>query len=130
VLYFVVDMSVRHWGVVLYFSVSAALMLSLVGIITGIWADKFDHTAAVTNFIITPLSLLSGTFYSIDKLPGIWYSASQYNPFFYMIDGFRYGFIDVADARVMTGVVVLGAVNVFLWLVSYYMFKSGYKLRA
>ena len=130
VLSFLVDIHIQHLGVILYFGFSAALMLSLVGILTGIWADKFDHTAAITNFVITPLSLLSGTFYTIDKLPGIWYSASHFNPFFYLIDGFRYGFIDKADAPIMTGVLAVGAVNLFLWLLSYYVFKSGYKLRA
>jgi ABC-2 type transport system permease protein len=125
-----IDMSVKHWLPVLYFGFSGALMLSLVGILTGIWSEKFDHMAAITNFVITPLSLLSGTFYSIEKLPGIWYSASQYNPFFYMIDGFRYGFIDIADGSLVRGALIVGAFNVFLWLLSYYLFKSGYKLRA
>lgn len=124
-----VDMHIRHLWAVAYFALSASLMLSLVGILAGIWADKFDHSAAITNFVITPLSLLSGTFYSIEKLPGMWYSASQYNPFFYMIDGFRYGFVGIADGSILTGVLVTGAINVVLWLASYYVFKSGYKLR-
>lgn len=124
-----VDMHIRHLWAVIYFALSASLMLSLVGILAGIWADKFDHAAAITNFVITPLSLLSGTFYSIENLPGMWYSASQYNPFFYMIDGFRYGFVGFADGPILTGVLVTGAINVVLWVASYYVFRSGYKLR-
>ncbi len=118
-----------HWWAALYFGLSAALMLSLIGMLTGIWADKFDHMAAITNFVVTPLSFLSGTFYSIDRLPGVWRQVSQFNPFFYMIDGFRYGFIDRADGSVLTGALVVAGVNAGLWLLSYSLFKSGYKLR-
>ncbi|RMF09449.1 MAG: multidrug ABC transporter permease [Alphaproteobacteria bacterium] len=120
---------VEHWWAVLYFSLNAALMLSLLGILTGIWAEKFDHTAAVTNFVVTPLSFLSGTFYSIDRLPGVWRDVSQFNPFFYMIDGVRYGFIGRADGSIATGVAVLAALNVALWVLCHALFKSGYKLR-
>ena len=72
-------------------------MLALLGMIGGIWAEKFDHIAAVTNFVITPLSFLSGTFYSIERLPDGWEAIAHFNPFFYLIDGFRYGFIGHAD---------------------------------
>ncbi len=129
ILLIFVDIQIRHWPVIIYFGLSAAVMMSLFGILTGIWAEKFDHTAAITNFVITPLSLLSGTFYSIEKLPGMWYSASHFNPFFYLIDGFRYGFIGYADSSIYTGMAVIGAINVVLWLFCYYVFKSGYKLR-
>lgn len=116
------------WAVI-YFGISAALMLSLIGVLTGIWAEKFDHTAAITNFIVTPLSLLSGTFYSIERLPGIWYTISHVNPFFYLIDGFRYGFIGRADGNIALGVVSTLAINVALWLACYVLIKRGYKLR-
>ena len=118
-----------HPWAILYFGASAALMLSLIGVLTGIWADKFDHTAAITNFIVTPLSLLSGTFYTIDRLPGIWHTASHLNPFFYLIDGFRYGFLGRADSDIATGVMVTLAINTVLWLACYALFKRGYKLR-
>jgi ABC-type polysaccharide/polyol phosphate export permease len=91
--------------------VAASLLMSLLGILTGIWAEKFDHLSAVTNFIVTPLSFLSGTFYSTTRLPEIWQQVAHLNPFFYMIDGFRYGFIGRADASVWIGVAVMLAVD-------------------
>ncbi len=106
-----------HWWAVLYFTAASALLLALLGIIAGIWADKFDHLATVTNFVIMPLSFLSGTFYSIDRLPGIWNTASHFNPFFYLIDGFRYGFIGQSDGALVTGVIVAAASNLVLWIV-------------
>jgi len=105
-------------------------MLSLLGIAGGVWSEKFDHIAVVTNFVITPLSFLSGTFYSAENLPEAGKVLVHYNPFFYMIDGFRYGFTGVSDGTVMTGVVVLAVVNVLLWILCYRMIKSGYKLKA
>jgi len=119
-----------HLWAVLYFAFAASLMLSLIGIMTGIWADKFDHNASITNFIIMPLSFLSGTFYSIERLPGVWQTLSQFNPFFYMIDGFRYGFTGHADGSLTTGVILIAALDVVLWIACHVMFKSGYKLKA
>ena len=105
-------------------------MLSSLGLIGGIWADKFDHIAALTNFVVTPLSFLSGTFYTIDRLPPTWQVLAQVNPFFHMIDGFRYGFIGHADSPPMVGVAVMLGVNVVLWMLCHRMFKTGYKLKA
>ncbi len=102
----------------------------LLGMIGGIWADKFDHMAAVTNFIVTPLSFLSGTFYSIDHLPPSLKLFALVNPFFYMIDGFRAGFIGHADSSIGLGIAVVGLVNLALSLLAYRMFKTGYKLKA
>ncbi|RME67193.1 MAG: multidrug ABC transporter permease [Alphaproteobacteria bacterium] len=119
-----------HGLVFAYFVLSAALMLSLVGILTGIWADKFDHAAAVTNFVVQPLSLLSGTFYAISALPPFWQALSHANPFFYLIDGMRYGMIGVADGKVALGVVVVLAINIGLWLGCLWMFRTGYKLKS
>lgn len=110
-------------------AIGASVMLSLLGVIGGIWSDKFDHIAAVTNFIITPLSFLSGTFYSITRLPESFQIIAQLNPFFYMIDGFRYGFIGHADASLSVGLWVVFIVNVGLWAICYRMFKRGYKLK-
>jgi ABC-2 type transport system permease protein len=115
---------------VLFHAVAAAFMLSLLGIIGAIWAEKFDHIAAVTNFVITPFSFLSGTFYSIDNLPGFWRGAAQLNPFFYMIDGFRYGFTGHADGSLIAGIVVVVVAIALLWSLAYWMFASGYKLKA
>src|SRR3546814_19272852 len=107
----------------------AALMLSLLGMIGGIWSEKFDHIASVTNFVITPFSFLSGTFYSIERLPETWQVVAHFNPFFYMIDGFRYGFIGYADGSLVLGVVVMAGFNLFLWAVSYRMFATGSRLK-
>ncbi|MDR3438565.1 MAG: ABC transporter permease [Telmatospirillum sp.] len=127
---FFVPLPLTHPGYIVYHALMASLMLSLLGMIGGIWADKFDHMAAVTNFIVTPLSFLSGTFYSIDRLPEGFHLFALANPFFYMIDGFRYGFIDHADGALGTGILVVAAINLLLGTVAYRMFRTGYKLKA
>lgn len=115
---------------VIFHGVMASLMLSLLGMIGGIWADKFDHMAAVTNFIVTPLSFLSGTFYTVDHLPQSLKLFALANPFFYMIDGFRYGFIGHADSSLGVGAAVVSLVNLGLAFLAYRMFRTGYKLKA
>jgi ABC-2 type transport system permease protein len=114
----------------LFHAVAASLLLSLLGLLGGIWADKFDHIAALTNFVVTPLSFLSGTFYSIERLPEPWHQVALFNPFFYMIDGFRYGFIGRADGPIWVGVAVLVAINAALLLLCHAWFARGYKLKA
>jgi ABC-2 type transport system permease protein len=125
-----VPIEVLHLGFVLFHAVAASLMLSLIGILAGIWAEKFDHMAAITNFVITPFAFLSGTFYSVDRLPDVWRTAAHLNPFFYMIDGFRYGFIGHADAPPALGAAVLTAANILLWILVYAWFRRGYRLKA
>ncbi len=125
-----VTMQVQHLWAILYFSVSASAMLALVGVLTGVWAEKFDHAAAITNFVIAPLSLLSGTFYSIERLSDGWQIFSSINPFFYMIDGFRYGFIDRADSDLTTGILYTLAINIILGIAVFRVFKNGYRLKA
>ena len=93
------------------------------------WAEKFDHTATITNFIITPLSFLSGVFYSIDRLPIIFKNISLVNPFFYMIDGFRYGFLGIADGSIKFGLIYLTIILIILWFLAFYLFKIGYKIK-
>ena len=115
---------------VAFHAVNASLMLALLGLIGGIWAEKFDHIAAVTNFVVTPLSFLSGTFYSIERLPESWHFVAFLNPFFYMIDGFRYGFIGHADGSLLTGALVVLGVNTLLWLITHRMLATGYRLKA
>lgn len=124
-----VSLSLSHPWAVIYFAVSASAMLALLGILTGVWADKFDHSAAVTNFVVAPLSLLSGTFYSIERLDPAWQAFSKANPFFYMIDGFRYGFIDRADSDLTVGVLYILAINLLLGFAVYRVFKTGYRLK-
>lgn len=125
-----VDLTVSHWWAVIYFGVSAGVMLSLAGILTGIWADKFDQGAVISNFVVAPLSLLSGTFYSIERLSANWQMLSKANPFFYMIDGFRYGFIGQGDSDLTIGVIYVFALNAALWILAHRLFKSGYKLKS
>ena len=114
---------------VLFHAAAASLLLSQLGMLGAIWAVKFDHLAAVTNFVITPLAFLSGTFYSVDRLPGYWAVLAHINPFFYMIDGFRYGFIGHSDGSLAAGLAVLVAADVFLGLAIWRLIAKGYKLR-
>ena len=115
---------------ILYFAVMASTLLSLLGLIGGIWSDKFEQMAAVTNFVITPAAFLSGTFYSIERLPPLLNELAHFNPFFFMIDGFRSGFIGRADGDTLAGGLALLALNVALWLVCLQMFRTGYKLKS
>jgi ABC-2 type transport system permease protein len=105
-------------------------MLSAIGILAGLWADRFDHIAAVTNFVITPLAFLSGTFYSIKTLPPIWQKVALFNPFFYMIDGFRAGFIGTSDGNLMVGAAFLIGLNIALMALILWMFRTGYKIKS
>ena len=125
-----VDISIAHVWPILFHGVAAALLLSQIGTTAGIWADKFDHMATVTNFVITPLAFLSGTFYSIERLPEPLLTASKFNPLFYLIDGFRYGMIGHADGSLAVGAaVVLGCVAV-MWLICLKILARGYRLKS
>jgi ABC-2 type transport system permease protein len=115
---------------ILYHAIAASMLLSLIGVIGGIWAEKFDHIAAITNFVVTPLAFLSGTFYTIDRLPEGWQFVAHLNPFFYMIDGFRYGFIGHSDGTLMIGLAVMAIANIGLWALVLRMLATGYKLKA
>jgi ABC-2 type transport system permease protein len=126
----VVPIRIHALGYVLFHAGAASLMLSLLGLAGGIWSEKFDHIAAVTNFVVTPLSFLSGTFYSIERLPESWHFIAHFNPFFYMIDGFRYGFIGHADGSLGIGLAVLTFANLALLWLCHTMFASGYRLKA
>lgn len=112
------------------FGVLGSLLLSSIGLAAGIWSEKFDHIAAVTNFIVTPLTFLSGTFYSVEQLPGAWQTLAHWNPFFYMIDGFRYGFIGHADGNVTIGLTVLLVMNIFMAWLCWWMIRTGYKIKS
>jgi ABC-2 type transport system permease protein len=125
-----VPMDLPDPAAALYFGASAALMLSLTGMIGGIWAEKFDHISAVTNFVITPLAFLSGSFYSIERLPGVWNVIAHFNPFFYLIDGFRSGFIGHSDGSTAIGVGVTLALNLILGAIALRMIATGYKLKS
>ncbi len=130
-----VSLSVEHGWAIVWFGLMGAAMLALLGLMASIWAEKFDHNAAVTQFVITPLSLLSGTFYLIDNLAPAFQAVSRANPFFYVISGFRYGFLgqsdigDGAEAVLLAGVGLL-AFNLFLALIAYRLLKSGWKIKS
>jgi ABC-2 type transport system permease protein len=124
-----VSVTVRDPLALLWFGLMGSLMLSFLGLLTSIWADKFDHAAAVTNFFVTPLSLLSGTFYSVEQLPPLFQAISHANPFFYVISGFRCGFLGVADSPLMIGASVLLLLNIALWAACYVLLKNGWKLK-
>jgi ABC-2 type transport system permease protein len=119
-----------HPLAVLWFGLLGAMFLSFAGVLTSIWADKFDHAAAVTNFLIAPLTLLSGTFYSVDHLAPAFRAFSHVNPFFYVISGFRYGFLGSADSPVAVGSVVILAIDVALGVLCYVLLKRGWKLKS
>lgn len=119
-----------HWWAVLYFGLSAAVMLGMVGLLSGIWAEKFDQLAVVNQFVILPLSFLSGTFYSIVVLPEIWQKIILFNPLFYLIDGFRYGFLGTMDGNIQTGVILTAVINVILFIFVLRVLKSGWRLKA
>ena len=127
---FVVDMKYYNFFYILIFTFLGAFILSSIGIIIGLWAEKFDHMASATNFIIVPLSFLSGTFYSIDRLPGVLKTISEMNPFFYIIDGFRYGFLGMSDGSIKFGLFYLILLSFITWFVAYILFKKGYKIKS
>jgi ABC-2 type transport system permease protein len=120
---------VAHPWAVLYFGVMAAASLGLLGVVAGLWAEKFDHMAAVTNFVVMPMTFLSGTFYLVERLPEPFRTASHYNPFFYMIDGFRYGFIGHAESSITAGAAIVGGLTVCLTFLCLWLFETGYNTK-
>lgn len=123
------DMRIVHPWAVIYFAVAASLIMAEIGVLGGLWSEKWDHLATVTNFVIMPLTFLSGTFYLIDRLPEPFRTGSQFNPFFYLIDGFRYGFIGQPDGSIGIGVTATGALVVALGVWCWALFKTGYRLK-
>lgn len=123
------EMRIEALWPILYFSIAAALIFGMLGVIGGVWAEKFDNLAAVTNFVITPLTFLSGTFYSIERLPDPFRAASHFNPVFYLIDGFRSGFTGLAESNLAIGVLMTLALMAGLGAWCYFLFRSGYKLK-
>ena len=124
-----VSVTIHTPWAVLWFGLMGSMLVALLGMMTSIWAEKFDHAAAVSNFVIAPLSLLSGTFYSVDKLSPLFQAISHANPFFYIISGFRYGFLGRTDSDVVLGAVVLLVANIVFATIVYLVLKSGWKLK-
>lgn len=125
-----VDLPVHNVAIVFSFALMGSAALGALGIIAAIWAEKYDQLAAFQNFVIMPLSFLSGVFYSIHSLPGFWQTLSRFNPFFYLIDGFRFGFFGVSDVPIGVSLGVCVAAVILLAIATLLLLKSGYKLRA
>ena len=117
-------------GAILYFGIMASLLMGLVGVLAGLWAEKFDHLAAVQNFVVMPMTFLSGTFYLVGNLPEPFATASHFNPMFYMIDGFRYGFIGRAEGDLWAGAAITAAITVVLGFAAWQVFRTGWRLKS
>ena len=126
----IIEINIYNIFYIFIFAFLGSFILGAVGFIAGLWAEKFDHMATVTNFVITPLSFLSGVFYSVDRLPYFFQLISKFNPFFYMIDGFRFGFLGISDGSINFGLIYLTIISFAVWFISYYLFKTGYKIKS
>lgn len=124
-----VHVAPAHPIAVLWFGLLGSVFLALIGVLTSIWAEKFDHAAAVTNFVVAPLTLLSGTFYSVDRLSPVFQAISHANPFFYIISGFRYGFLGIADSPVALGSAIVLALDIALGILCYTLLRRGWRLK-
>ena len=125
-----VPVSVHSWPIMIFYALGAVLFMSLLGLITSIWAEKIDHVASVNNFIILPLVFLSGTFYSTKHLPDLFQTIVLFNPIFYIIDGFRFGCFGYADGSLELGAITIIILNLSLWFFCVHLFRSGYKLKS
>ena len=126
---FFVDLEIKFFSLMLFYLVASTCFLALLGILCGIFSESFDQMSAITSYIITPLTFLSGTFYSINNLPEFWYYVSKFNPFFYMIDGFRFAMSGYSDGLIEVGVTYVIAINVILYLVILKLLKVGYRIK-
>ena len=126
---FFVSFEIYSYFALFFYTFMGSFMMACLGTMVGIWADKWDQQQGIDNFIVLPLTFLSGTFYSISSLPDFWRKLSSFNPFFYNIDGFRYAFIGQSDASLIIGGTTLFLLNIFLFLCCYLFFYSGYKLK-
>lgn len=124
-----IELEVHYWWAIIYFLIMSSLLLGLLGLFAGIVSETFDHMSAITSYIVTPLAFLSGTFYSIQNLPPAWQMAAHFNPFFYMIDGFRYGMTGHTDTNIYTAAIVIFAANIVLAIISYKLIAKGYRLK-
>ncbi len=124
-----IPLSIHSYTALIFYTLMGCIMMGSLGTIVGIWADKWDQQQGITNFIILPLTFLSGTFYSISRLPNFWQTISSFNPFFYNIDGFRYAFTGVSDSSLFYGIFFLIIINIILFFICYLMFHKGYKIK-
>ena len=126
----VIEIKINNYLIFLTYLIISSFIMGAAGFIAGLWAEKFDHMATVTNFIIVPLSFLSGTFYSVERLPNFLIIISSYNPFFHMIDGFRYSFINSMDGSIKFGLTYLIILSILMWIIAYTLYKKGYKIKS
>ena len=126
----VIEIKIQNYIIFFTYLFLSSFIMGAVGFIAGLWADKFDHMATATNFIIVPLSFLSGTFYSVERLPNFLNTLSYYNPFFHMIDGFRYSFINNMDGSIKFGLIYLSILSILTWFIAYLLYKKGYKIKS
>tara|TARA_X000000368_G_scaffold47245_1_gene33808 strand:+ start:152 stop:961 length:810 start_codon:yes stop_codon:yes gene_type:complete len=127
---FVIEIEIKNYLIFFVYLFLSSFIMGSVGFIAGLWAEKFDHMATATNFIIVPLSFLSGTFYSIERLPYFLNALSKYNPFFHMIDGFRYSFINNMDGSIEFGIIYLSIISILTWFIAFLLYKKGYKIKS
>ena len=125
-----VDVKVLNYYYFFAYLIFSSFFMGSLGFIAGMWAEKFDNMATVTNFIVVPLSFLSGAFYSIERLPDFLKSISNYNPFFHMIDGLRFSMIGTSDGSTTFGLSYLLSFNLIFWCTAYYLYKKGYKIKS
>ncbi len=115
---------------IVWFALAASFIMGMTGVLAGLWSEKFDHLAAVQNFIVMPMTFLSGTFYLVENLPEPFRTISRYNPFFYLIDGFRYGFIGHAESNLTVGVIGSAVLMVIMGTICWLVFRSGWRLKS
>lgn len=115
---------------IVWFALIASLLMGMIGVLAGLWSEKFDHLAAVQNFVVMPMTFLSGTFYLVENLPEPFATISHFNPFFYLIDGFRYGFIGQAESSLLVGVTMSGVLTVIVGAACWLVFRSGWRLKS
>ncbi len=129
VFYFTIDLKIFSFAYLFIYLFLGSFLMGSAGFIAGLHCEKFDQMATITNFFIVPLSFLSGTFYSIEKLPNVLQKISLFNPFFHIIDGFRYSFIGISDGSLLFGMIYLVCLCFLFWIVSFYLYKKGYKIK-
>ena len=129
-IYIFVPLNIHSYVALIFYTFMGSIMMGSLGTMVGIWAEKWDQQQGITNFIVLPMTFLSGTFYSISRLPEFWKNFAFFNPFFYNIDGFRYAFIGKSDSSILIGGASLIIINFILVFLCYLMFRSGYKLKS
>ncbi|PZO04487.1 MAG: multidrug ABC transporter permease [Alphaproteobacteria bacterium] len=123
-------LGIANLAAIVWFGLIASLFMGMVGVLAGLWSEKFDHLSAVQNFVVMPMTFLSGTFYLVENLPEPFATISHWNPFFYLIDGFRYGFIGQAEGNLMIGVIMSAVLTVAMAAACWLVFRSGWRLKS